>query len=253
MHKQATAVYAAPHQSRESKLLLIVWLCICFGPDESILRLTLIPCIFLINILFPQAVLIFSFLLLAHAPYFIQTQRVKSTFVTVGACLSGLYLYPTTWSYLGSSVFFLERIQSLAVLFPFRLWILIGILKGKLTSRRPMQLAKIQSLLLSQSDCEGGASGRNKCLLAGIQIHSTYVLSLSFSLSHPLCLSRSLTHTHCLIGQHNTVIGAHSWAAVCRQCTHNLTTFAPKEHYWGQLFSACKSVHQHAPLDLRRL
>lgn len=48
----------------------------------------------------------------------------------------------------------------------------------------------IQSLLLSQSDCEGGAPGRIKCLLAGIQINSAYSI-------HTLSLSLTiLTHTH---------------------------------------------------------
>lgn len=38
LHKQATVIYAASNQSRGAKLFLIVWLCICFGREELILR-----------------------------------------------------------------------------------------------------------------------------------------------------------------------------------------------------------------------
>lgn len=87
----------------------------------------------------------------------------------------------------------------------------------------------IQSLLLSQSDCEGGASGRLKCLLAGVQNNSPQcILSLPLALSH--------THTpvntdvHQFHYSQNAKTGAHKQDLVTvsvHQCTTDVVLTLP--------------------------
>lgn len=62
----------------------------------------------------------------------------------------------------------------------------------------------IQSLLLSQSDCEGGAPGRIKCLLAAVQINSEY----------------KNRHAHTYISKHRC---APLWARTPHKKTHSHT------------------------------
>lgn len=130
------------------------------------------------------------------------TEGIKSTFVTAGACLSGLHLYPATWSYLDSSVFLLKRIRSLAALFPFRLWILTGILEGKLTSRGQCNRLRYRVCCFHRVTVKvGHQGGINACWLVFKFTQHMYSLSpsitYSFSFSLTLSLSLHWTTQHC--------------------------------------------------------